>query len=232
MHPTVTWSEITLRLILTILAAGVIGFNRDEHGRPAGLRTNLLVSLAACIAMIQTNILAISTGKSSDSFVVMDIMRLPLGILSGIGFIGAGAIVKRGRLTVGLTTAATLWFLTVMGLCFGGGQIGLGLAAFVVCFVVLVGMKKLENLTSREQSATLTVKLCNEGAARGEIEDLLVQAGIRPEMSALDFDPSGCKVISWNIRWRDQKQPADAPLVIEQLAKRDEIQHVEFRRPG
>jgi putative Mg2+ transporter-C (MgtC) family protein len=85
MHATVTWPEIALRLILTVLAAGVIGFNRDEHGRPAGLRTNLLVALAACVAMIQTNILAISTGKSSDSFVVMDIMRLPLGILSGIG---------------------------------------------------------------------------------------------------------------------------------------------------
>lgn len=122
MHATVTWPEIALRLALTVLAAGLIGFNRDERGRPAGLRTTLLVGLAACVAMIQTNILTISTGKSRDSFVVMDIMRLPLRILSGIGFIGAGAIVRRGHLTVGLTTAATLWFVTVMGFVSAGDK--------------------------------------------------------------------------------------------------------------
>jgi putative Mg2+ transporter-C (MgtC) family protein len=116
--------------------------------------------------MIQTNILAISTGKSSDSFVVMDIMRLPLGILSGIGFIGAGAIVRRGHLTVGLTTAATLWFVTVMGLCFGGGQIGLGLAAFALCFVILAVLKKLENVMLKEQSATLSITMPRELAKK------------------------------------------------------------------
>jgi putative Mg2+ transporter-C (MgtC) family protein len=108
MPITLTWQAITLRLILTVLCAGILGFDRDERGRPAGLRTNLLVGLAACLAMIQANWLINSNGKPEDSFVVMDIMRLPLGILSGIGFIGGGAIVKRGELTIGLTTAATI----------------------------------------------------------------------------------------------------------------------------
>lgn len=114
MPTVVTWQAIAIRLLLTILCAGAIGFNRDERGHSAGLRTNLLVALAACVAMIQTNLLINSAGKPSDSFVVMDIMRLPLGILSGIGFIGAGAIIKRGEMIVGVTTAATLWFVTVM----------------------------------------------------------------------------------------------------------------------
>jgi len=230
MHATVTWPEIALRLALTVLAAGLIGFYRDERGRPAGLRTTLLVGLAACVAMIQTNILAISTGKSSDSFVVMDIMRLPLGILSGIGFIGAGAIVRRGHLTVGLTTAATLWFVTVMGLCFGGGQIGLGLAAFALCFVILAVLKKFENVMLKEQSATLSITMPRESLRKREIEDLLIQSGIRLETSGLDYDAAGCKVITWSLHWRDQGQDTDSPAVIQQLSSREEVRRLEFRR--
>lgn len=129
MPTTLGWNEIALRLALTIVAGAVIGFDRGEHGRPAGLRTTLLVCLAASVAMIQTNLLLNTVGKRPDSFVVMDLMRLPLGILSGMGFIGAGAIVGRDSLVLGVTTAATLWFVTVIGLCFGGGQIILGLVS-------------------------------------------------------------------------------------------------------
>jgi putative Mg2+ transporter-C (MgtC) family protein len=121
------WSDIAVRLLCTVLAGMLIGLNRGEHGRPAGLRTTLLVALAACLSMIQVNLLLPAAGKPATSFVVLDLMRLPLGILSGIGFIGAGAIVRRDNFVVGVTTAATLWFVTVLGLCFGGGQILLGL---------------------------------------------------------------------------------------------------------
>ena len=77
--------------------------------------------------------------RSPDSFAVLDLMRLPLGILSGMGFIGAGAIVRTGSLVRGLTTAATLWFVTVLGLCFGGGQLALGLAVLALGVLVLGG---------------------------------------------------------------------------------------------
>jgi putative Mg2+ transporter-C (MgtC) family protein len=101
MPTTLTWHDIAFRLLLTAACAGVLGFDRDLRGHAAGLRTTLLVALAASLAMIQTNWLLNSNGKPANSFVVMDIMRLPLGILSGIGFIGAGAIIKRGELAWG-----------------------------------------------------------------------------------------------------------------------------------
>jgi putative Mg2+ transporter-C (MgtC) family protein len=88
--------------------------------------------------MIQVNLLLPSAGKPSDSFVMLDLMRLPLGVLSGMGFIGARAIVRRNDLVQGVTTAATLWYVTMMGLCFGGGQLGLGLAALGLALVFLV----------------------------------------------------------------------------------------------
>src|SRR5579862_9003064 len=180
MSPHFTWHDIILRLVLTAIAAGAIGFDRDQRGRPAGLRTNLLVGLAASIAMMQANALMISEGKAADSFVVMDTMRLPLGILSGIGFIGAGAIIKRGELAIGVTTAATIWFVTVMGLCFGGGQIGLGFAGFVLGFGVLIGLKRIETYTPRQHSGILRIAVTVDGPTQSEIASLLARSGISP----------------------------------------------------
>jgi putative Mg2+ transporter-C (MgtC) family protein len=118
-HPG--WSDIAVRLALTMFAGAIIGFNRGARGHAAGFRTTILVGLAASVAMIQANILLPLEGKTPGSFAVMDLMRLPLGILTGVGFIGGGTILKKGDLVTGVTTAATLWLMTVIGLCLGGG---------------------------------------------------------------------------------------------------------------
>lgn len=137
MPTQLPWSEIALRLLLTVVAGTIVGLDRGEHGRPAGLRTTLLVCLSAAVSMIQTNLLLPTAGKPTGSFVTLDLMRLPLGILTGMGFIGAGAILKKDDIVTGITTAATLWFVTVLGLCFGGGQWGLGVASLVIGIGVL-----------------------------------------------------------------------------------------------
>src|SRR5262249_12252360 len=127
MSTHLEWYDIALRLALTVLAGLVLGFDRSERGRAAGVRATLLGGVGAAVAMIEANLLLPTTGKAADSFVNFDVMRLPLGVLTGIGFIGGGAILKKGELIVGLTTAATLWLATIIGLCLGAGQIGLGL---------------------------------------------------------------------------------------------------------
>jgi putative Mg2+ transporter-C (MgtC) family protein len=156
----IEWPEIALRLLLTVIAGAILGLNRSEHGHAAGLRTTLLVCLAASLSMLQVNVLLPVTGKTAESFSVLDLMRLPLGILSGMGFIGAGAIVRKGSLVQGLTTAATLWFATVLGLCFGGGQLALGGAAVALGWFVLDGLKWLERRRKQDRHATLTVAVC------------------------------------------------------------------------
>src|SRR5262245_32081400 len=126
MAPTPGWDELALRLALAALAGALIGFDRDEHGHPAGLRTTLLVCLAAAIAMVLANLLIPAAQRASAGSYTFDVMRLPLGILTGMGFLGAGAILRRSDLVVGLTTAATLWMVTVIGITFGSGEIALG----------------------------------------------------------------------------------------------------------
>jgi putative Mg2+ transporter-C (MgtC) family protein len=171
-----SWEQIAIRIALACIASLAIGYNRDEHGRPAGMRTVMLVTLTATLAMLQVNLLLPLTGKSSTSFNVLDLMRLPLGILSGIGFIGAGAIIKRESGTMGMTTAATLWFATMLGLLFGGGQLRLGSASAVLALLILSGLKHVEEFLPRMNRATLTLNL-GEGAPaedtiRAQIRDI------------------------------------------------------------
>lgn len=157
MPLTLEWRDVFIRLLLAAVAGILIGFDRGESGKVAGLRTTLLVCLAACLSMLEVNALLSQSGKTPESFVQLDVMRLPLGILSGVGFIGAGAIMRKDGLVKGVTTAATLWFVTVVGLCFGGGQLGLGVAGVVLGIIVLWFMKAIEVRIPRENQAQLKI---------------------------------------------------------------------------
>jgi putative Mg2+ transporter-C (MgtC) family protein len=155
LHPS--WTDIALRLGLAALAGGLVGFNREEHNQAAGLRTTVLICVAAALAMALANRLLATDGKTASSFVQLDVMRLPLGVLSGMGFIGGGAIVKRGDIVRGVTTAATLWFMTVVGICFGAGELILGAATTAVAAALLWLLKRVEVRLRRKITATLTV---------------------------------------------------------------------------
>ncbi|MBN3723924.1 MgtC/SapB family protein [Burkholderia sp. Ac-20379] len=160
MHPmplVLAPADIAARLAVCLVAGLLIGLNRGESGKAAGLRTTVLVCLTACLAMLQVNALLAQTGKAAQSFAVLDLMRLPLGILSGMGFIGAGAILRRGGFVTGLTTAATLWFVTMIGLCAGGGQLGLAALGTVLGFGVLAGLKPLEQRLPHRRHAWLSI---------------------------------------------------------------------------
>jgi putative Mg2+ transporter-C (MgtC) family protein len=227
-----TWQAITLRLLLTAVCAGLLGFNRDERGHSAGLRTNLLVGLAASIAMIQANWLINSNGKPADSFVVMDVMRLPLGILSGIGFIGAGAILKRGEMATGVTTAATIWFVTVMGLCFGGGQIGLGLAGFALGLLILTLVRRLETWIPRRHIGQLTVSVAPDGPTQNEIGEWLSRGGMRIGEATVfvERSPGLNRVYGWKVDWKGRHEESSLPTVVEELSAQPAIQKLELKR--
>lgn len=157
LYPSTT--DILIRILLSVAAGALVGFNRQRGNHAAGLRTTILITLAACLAMIQANLLLSAPGRTDASFASMDILRLPLGILTGVGFIGGGAILRRADGVAGATTAATIWIMTVIGLCFGGGQIRLGLLATVVAFVVLVPFKFFDRRMKREFDADITLRI-------------------------------------------------------------------------
>jgi putative Mg2+ transporter-C (MgtC) family protein len=231
MPVTLDWYHVILRIAFTVFAGLVIGFNRGEHGRPAGMRTTILVCLAASLSMIQANLLLNTAGRRPDSFITLDLMRLPLGILSGMGFIGAGAILRRGNVALGITTAATLWFTTMMGLLFGAGEIRLGLIALGIAFLTLWGLKYVEGIIRQEKRANLIVAISKGGPSDDDLRKLIA-----------DFR---CRIISWGVvfsplyreirieaEWRAVPHDTRVPGFVAQLAENSHIEKIEWMPQG
>ena len=189
MGLTLSWTAIGIRLLLATLFSLVIGLNRDERGHPAGMRTTMLVCLAA--TLLQANLLLATAGKTPSSFSVLDLERLPLGILSGIGFIGAGVILKRENDTVsGVTTAATIWFVTVLGLLFGGGQLSLGAAAGLLAIAILWGLRRVENVLHRRHTSLLKI-IFSSAPNENELRSFLKSSSCSIKQWSPTYGPQG-----------------------------------------
>ena len=211
MHLGLTPGQIALRLALAAIASFLIGLNRDEQGHPAGVRTNMLVCLAATLAMLQVNLLLPTSGKSPSLFAQLDFMRLPLGVLSGIGFIGAGVIVKKdNHLVTGVTTAATLWYVTILGLLFGGGQLRLGCVAALAAIIILWVLKRVEAVIPRDHNANLCLTLDAGAPPEDELRRRILQAGCSFTRWSPVYDPPATlRSLECSIRWRERasRQP-------------------------
>jgi putative Mg2+ transporter-C (MgtC) family protein len=213
------WIELAARLALTMLAGAIIGYNRGVGGHAAGLRTTILVGLAASVAMIQTNLLLPTTGKADGSFVSMDVMRIPLGILTGVGFIGGGTILKKGDLVTGVTTAATLWLITVIGLCFGGGQLVLGLVATMLGVVTLAALKWADKAISRQHHAHLIVQSASDMEVLTELPKMAQADGCRAKFMRQRHAPdTGRTDCTFELSWRG---PERAAIPVELLRRID-----------
>jgi putative Mg2+ transporter-C (MgtC) family protein len=139
------WSEIVLRLGAATFAGGLIGLNRDLHGKPIGLRTLGLVGLATATVVVLTATFADVT-KSPDAT-----SRIIQGILTGIGFLGAGVIVHRKNLArvQGLTSAACTWLTACVGIICGAGQWRIVTVALGITFIVLIFGGRVERSLHR-----------------------------------------------------------------------------------
>jgi putative Mg2+ transporter-C (MgtC) family protein len=226
------WRDLSIRLALAIVAGLLTGLNRSEYGHPVGLRTTLLVCVAAAVAMIQVNLLLNTTGKTTDSFITNDLMRLPLGILSGMGFIGAGAILRRGKTVQGVTTAATLWIVTVIGLCLGGGQIVLGLAALGITLATLAGLKVLEARLKQRHHAMLTVTFEDKPTLRQIIMDGLATEGFKPLIQTVKAAAEGDRLPIFSVSWWAPGEDRRTPDCLDVLAKTDGVRVIEWTLGG
>jgi putative Mg2+ transporter-C (MgtC) family protein len=224
-----SWSDLAIRLALTMVAGAIIGLNRGARGHAAGFRTTILVGLAASVAMIQANILLPVAGKTAESFGVMDLMRLPLGILTGVGFIGGGAILRKGDLVTGVTTAATLWMMTVIGLCLGGGQLILGSAATVLAVITLWALKWIDAMIPREHRARVVIACEPSWAVPEELARLLgpMKCEVRFQQQKLAPD-SQTADYAFELAW-ERPEHHTAPLdLLAALERRFQIKSFEL----
>ncbi len=184
-----TLQEILLRVGLAFAAGFVIGFERSGRGRPAGLRTTILTCVVSAIAMMVSEKLFMESAAAiSGGNWRPDPARLGAGVLTGIGFLGAGTIMRHENVIRGVTTAACLWFVTALGLAFGSGQYIIGLLGFGIGLVTLFVLPKLETHIHAERYATLTVIESLDGLGEDELRTRVEAMGAHIKTLKLSFD--------------------------------------------
>jgi putative Mg2+ transporter-C (MgtC) family protein len=129
-----------IRLVLSFVLGGLIGFEREKKGRSAGLRTHILVSLGSTLIML----ISLYMYYQYRAVTSIDPVRIAAGVVTGIGFLGAGAIIRSAERNRGLTTAASVWVSAAIGLAVGCGYFTVAIVTSLIVFLTLSPLKRLE----------------------------------------------------------------------------------------
>lgn len=167
--------ELLLRLALGAAFGGIIGYERQVHGRPAGFRTHMLVCVASVLIM-EVSEYYHYLALQEPAYVRVDPGRIAAGAITGIGFLGAGVIVKMGATVQGLTTAACLWMVSAIGLALGAGLYAASTAAFSLTLFILLVLRAVERRISKDIFKTLSVT-AGEAVREKEIRAVLDKRG-------------------------------------------------------
>lgn len=212
-------ADVGLKVIVAVLAGGAVGLEREIAGKPAGLRTNMLICVGSALLMD----LSIHVGGVWGNGMVGDPARLAAQVVTGIGFIGAGTIMQsRGTIT-GLTSAATIWVVAAIGLSVGAGFIFEGLFATVTVMLVLAGLGRIEHLLLRaNRTMSVTVR-----AIPGTSEEWL-----RTALNSEGLKILRCRIFdhphdrTFELRLRGPARQFD--VVKTELAELADVKHVYF----
>ncbi len=168
-----------MRLLLGALFGGIIGFERQVHGRPAGFRTHMLVCLALVLLMVVSENYHYLILEKDPSLIRIDPARIAMGAITGVGFLGAGVIVKTGVTVQGLTTAASIWMVAAIGLAIGSGLYTAGIWAFAITLFALFALRIVEGRMSRMSFMNISI-VAAESLTEKSIFEALKKFGARP----------------------------------------------------
>jgi len=171
--------ELVLRIVVGTVLGGVIGYERDLHGRPAGLRTHMVVALASATFMVVSTHLAYYQHYRAGDFTEVDGSRIAASVVSGIGFLAGGAILRTGFSVQGLTTAAGLWLVAAIGLCAGAGMFIESVAATMIGVTALTLLRRFEDKDDRVRRR-LTLTLTGAAVTTDQLVEKLAALDLRP----------------------------------------------------
>ncbi len=182
-----TW-ELLARLLLAIVVGGAIGAERESRGKPAGFRTMTLICLGSALFTTFSATLTEDFGDPS---------RIAAQIVTGVGFLGAGAIMRDSTRVSGLTTAATIWITAALGMGIGSGEWGIALTAAAFTVLVLILFPSIERVIDlRRESATYTVT-CGEGEVP-RFDSVVSSSGLKLIARTVGRDQSTA-LLSWTL---------------------------------
>jgi putative Mg2+ transporter-C (MgtC) family protein len=164
------------KFALAIVLSGILGLERERKGRAAGLRTHVVVCLGSTLAMIVSDILA-AEWNNSDAPIWLDRGRIAAGILTGIGFIGAGTIINVGSIHRGLTTAAMVWFAAVLGIAIGVGYYTLSIIATIATLSSVLLLERVGGWLPEQIQFALSVRVAGGSQRITDMERFIEKQG-------------------------------------------------------
>ena len=168
------YQEISLRLVIALVFGGLVGLERSYHARPAGFRTHTLVCLASAVLMLVTVYEAQWFSIHGMGRATVDPTRMAQGIMTGIGFLGAGVIMKEGLSVRGLTTAASIWITAAIGILVGIGFYFPAALALAMTLGTLSAFRWFESKMPSQQYAQFIVQFARESAmSEAELKQLV-----------------------------------------------------------
>jgi putative Mg2+ transporter-C (MgtC) family protein len=227
--PVIDNHEFYLRLLLAVVFGGLIGLEREKHGRAAGFRTNILVCVSATLVMMCSQQIYTLFGDLSgvQSVARVDPGRIANGIIMGIGFLGAGAIVRHENITRGLTTAACLWLVTGVGIALGMGFYLWASVTTGLALIVLLPLKKLERIFAADNYGTLTVAGDAAALACESVDRVLNTFTVRVQHYGVKQDnASGEKSLVFNVKFAGH---LDAEKMIRELTALPGVRTAEWK---
>lgn len=181
--------EMIGRLVLASVLGALIGLERELHGRPAGFRTHLLVSLGSCLFVVTSiEFHHLYANTSGTGPIGADPGRVAAQVVTGIGFLGAGAIIREGTSIRGLTTAACLWVAAAIGLSCGIGLFTISLFVTAISLAALLLLKRVEGLLSRDMYTSIKVWADDLEGQLGRIEQILQECRLQVLTMSVERD--------------------------------------------
>jgi putative Mg2+ transporter-C (MgtC) family protein len=171
--------ELLPRIVLATVLAAVIGFERDAHGHPAGLRTHATVGLASATFMIVSTRLAFYQHYGAHDYAHVDFSRIAASVVSGIGFLGAGAILRTGLTIKGLTTAASLWLVAAIGLASGSAMYGTAVVVTAIGLGALMLLRRVEDRRDPLPRSMVTLLIDHNLASVQSVIETLARSGAK-----------------------------------------------------
>ncbi len=224
-----TWVEALVRLGVAGALGACMGLERQIHGRAAGLRTMMLVSLGCCLVMLISNSFAETYGRiapRSETILQVDPARLAYSVMGGIGFLGAGAILKSGLQVRGLTTAATIWCVAAIGLGVGMGMYFHALVTTALVLFALFALDRIEARLEAQWYKTVEVILPD---VPGQVEQFAEKMEKQPAKVldiALERRGDGTLKATYNIRLPDRSYTLP---FFDAIAREPEVQYIQLR---
>ena len=175
----IEFDETLLRIGASVIFGGALGLEREYNGHSAGLRTHLLVALASCVLMLVSTQFVYYQNYAKGDLISVDPSRIASCVITGVGFLGAGAIMRTGLSVQGLTTAANLWMVCALGLASGAGMFLEGAVGTVISLFSLVILLRLENRPWQLLRRRLAIELHDASQGDQMIVDYLKGLGIK-----------------------------------------------------